>query len=84
MSFEPTELTAAHMRAARALLNWRAQDLADSARVGVATVRRAELCDGVTNMTAENAEKIVKALRKAGIVFLGGDRGGGLGVRLVR
>ncbi len=84
--FDPLELTAAQLRAARGLLNWSAQDLADAADVSPVTVRRAELCEGRTNMKSESAEKVVKALRKAGIVLLGADPGGGmgLGVRLRR
>ena len=35
------------IRAARALLRWTAQNLADVSGVGVATIRRIELMDGV-------------------------------------
>lgn len=82
MKFDPSELTAAHIRAARQLLGWHAADLADRAGVGIATIRRAELCDGLTDMRAETAAKVASALQKGGIVFLGKDKRGGIGVRL--
>jgi hypothetical protein len=84
MDFDPTELTAAQLRAARQLIGWHATDLAERSGVGLATVRRAELCDGRTDLRPENAAKIVKAFQRAGLVFLWRDRGGGLGVRLKR
>lgn len=84
MPFDPAELTAAHLRAARQLLGWHAADLADHARVGIATIRRAELCEGVTDMRPDTAAKVLRALEKAGVVFFGKDRSGGIGVRLRR
>jgi len=36
-------LTSGQIRAARAFLRWRAEDLARESAVGVATIRRAEL-----------------------------------------
>ena len=84
MGFDPRELTAAQLRAARQLIGWHATDLADHSGVGVATIRRAELCDGRTDMKPETAAKVVKALQKAGIMFYGKDRSGGAGIRLRR
>lgn len=57
------------MRAARAFLRWRAEDLAKAAKVGVATVRRAEAEDGVPNMLVNNMIAIRRALEAAGIEF---------------
>ena len=41
-----SHITGSQIRAARALLRWRAEDLANEAKIGVATVRRAEAKDG--------------------------------------
>ena len=74
-------LTSAQIRAARALLRWRAQDLARESAVGVATIRRAELVDGTTSMTAANDASIRRVLENAGVEFID-ENGGGPGVRL--
>jgi hypothetical protein len=74
-------LASAQIRAARALLRWRAQDLARESAVGVATIRRAELVDGRTSMTAANDAAIRRALEDAGVEFID-ENGGGPGVRL--
>jgi hypothetical protein len=74
-------LTSAQIRAARALLRWRAQDLARVSAVGVATIRRAELVDGETSMTAANDAAIRRTLEDAGVEFID-ENGGGPGVRL--
>ena len=73
------------IRAGRALLRWRAEDLATASGVGVATIRRAELIDGVTNMTAPNSAAIRAALEAAGVQFLdNGATAAGAGVALRR
>ncbi len=69
------------LRAARALIGWTAQDLATASSVGVATIRRAELKDGETGMTAPNVAAVRSALEAAGIEFIP-ENGGGAGVRL--
>lgn len=69
-------LTGAQMRAARAFLRWSAEDLAKQARVGVATVRRAELADGQPSITQANKEAIRRALESAGVEFTNGDEPG--------
>jgi hypothetical protein len=74
-------LTSAQIRAARALVRWRAQDLARESSVGVATIRRAELTDDETSMTAANDLAVRRALEAAGVEFIG-ENGGGPGVRL--
>src|SRR5215470_8980970 len=74
-------LTSGQIRAARAFLRWRAEDLARESAVGVATIRRAELADHETSMTAPNDLSIRRALEAAGIEFLD-ENGGGRGVRL--
>ena len=74
-------LVSAQIRAARALLRWSAEDLARASAIGVTTIRRAELVDGVTSMTTANDLAIRRALELAGVEFLDDD-GGGPGVRL--
>ena len=77
----PTPLTSAQIRAGRALIRWRAEDLAEVSAVGVATIRRAELADGQTAMTVANQIAIRRALEDAGVEFIDED-GGGPGVKL--
>jgi hypothetical protein len=74
-------LTSGQIRAARAFLRWRAEDLARESAVGVATIRRAELAESETSMTAANNLAVRRALEAAGIEFMDGN-GGGPGVRL--
>jgi hypothetical protein len=74
-------LTSHQIRAARALLRWRAQDLAKSSAVGVATIRRAELAERETSMTVPNDMAVRRALESAGVEFID-ENGGGPGVRL--
>ena len=74
-------ITGLQLRAARALLRWTAQDLADAARLGVATVRRAEAVDGTPSLTEANAAALRSALEAAGVAFID-ENGGGPGVRL--
>jgi transcriptional regulator with XRE-family HTH domain len=69
-------------RAARALLGWSAQELADEAKVGVATVRRYE---GGIGIAAASIAAMVRTFEDAGIVFVAdgeASAGGGPGVRL--
>src|SRR5271166_1239886 len=74
-------LTSGQIRAARAFLRWRAQDLARACAVGVATIRRAELAEKETSMTIPNDVAVRRALEAAGVEFID-ENGGGAGVRL--
>ena len=74
-------MTAAQLRAARALLAWSAQDLADASGVGVTTIRKNELLPGEVTMIRSTAEAIRRALNTAGVEFIP-ENGGGAGVRL--
>ena len=60
---------------------WSAEDLAQQSAIGVTTIRRAELADGETSMTAANDMAIRRALEAAGVEFID-ENGGGPGVRL--
>jgi hypothetical protein len=73
-------LTSAQIRAARAMLRWRAKDLAGESSVGVATIRRAELTDKATLLIPATDQAIRRALERAGIEFID-ENGGGAGVR---
>ncbi len=74
-------ITPAQLRAARALVNWTAKDVAERAQIGVATVRRAELAQGALGITAANEAAIRRALEGAGVIFVA-ENGEGPGVRL--
>jgi hypothetical protein len=74
-------MTSAQLRAARGLIRWSALDLANAAKLGVATVRRAELVDGEVQMTLANEAALRRALETAGVEFID-ENGGGVGVRL--
>ncbi|MEG3124440.1 helix-turn-helix transcriptional regulator [Sphingomonas sp. GB1N7] len=76
-------MTVAQCRAARALLDWTAQDLADRANIGVATIRRYETGAAIAEVSHDAIEL---ALKKAGVVFItagSASATGGDGVRLV-
>jgi len=64
-------ITSEQIRASRALLGWTAQALADASGVGVATIRRYELKNGVPGGTVERLVKLQVALEQAGIEFTG-------------
>jgi transcriptional regulator with XRE-family HTH domain len=74
-------LTSAQLRAARSLIRWSAEDLARETALSVATIRRAELADGETSMTAANDLAVRRTLEAAGVEFID-ENGGGPGVRL--
>ena len=74
-------LTSAQIRAARSLIRWSAEDLANRSSLSVATIRRAELTDVETSMTAANDLAVRRALEAAGVEFID-ENGGGPGVRL--
>src|SRR4051812_5099685 len=74
-------LTSAQIRAARALVRWSAEDLARESALGVTTIRRAELTEDETSMTAANDLTVRRALEAAGVIFIDEDDQGP-GVRL--
>jgi transcriptional regulator with XRE-family HTH domain len=79
-SSDMLSITGSQIRAARALLRWSAEDLAKAARIGIATVRRAESEDGEPSTTVANLQAIRSALELGGVQFIAGN-GGGPGVR---
>ena len=78
---ERNALSAAQIRAARALLGWSADELSRESAVSLRTIRRAELAQGNTSMTSANDLAIRRAFERAGVIFID-DNGGGPGVRL--
>ena len=81
MAIKP--LTSAQIRAARALIRWSAEDLARATELSVTTIRRAELTEEETSMTAANNLAVRRALEAAGVEFID-ENGGGPGVRMRR
>lgn len=63
------------------MLQWSAADLANHSGVGIATVKRLEVQDGVPNCQVRIMESIRRALLGGGVEFIG-DPEDGPGVRL--
>lgn len=76
-------LQVAQLRAARALLGWRQEDVAQAANVGVATIRRIE-SQGPLMGYVSTLLKIQAAFEQAGIQFIDDDETGGFGVRMAK
>ena len=74
-------LQSAQIRAARALLGWRQEDLAKAAKVGLATIARIEQGKGIVQGNFSTIMKIQQTLEHHGISFIA-DPGGVIGVRL--
>ena len=74
-------LTSSQIRAARALIRWSAQNLADESGVSWKTIQRMEAADGVPSATAMNLKAIQDTLEDADVIFIDEDELGP-GVRL--
>ncbi|HVI88703.1 MAG TPA: helix-turn-helix transcriptional regulator [Dongiaceae bacterium] len=78
-------ITAAQLRAARALLGVDQRELAELADLSVPTIQRMEASEGVVRGTVDSLMKLVNALDAAGIELIGegaASQTGGRGVRL--
>ena len=78
-------ITAAQMRAARALLGIDQRQLAEMAGVSLPTIQRMESSEGTVRGVIDSLTKLVEALDRAGIELIGENAvsaGGGRGVRL--
>lgn len=64
-------ISSSQIRAARALLRWSAEQLAGKSGIGVATVRRIELSDGVPSSNVKTLSALKKTLEQAGVEFIG-------------
>jgi predicted transcriptional regulator len=80
-------ITAAQMRAARALLGIDQRQLAAWSGVSLPTIQRMEASEGNVRGVVDTLTKVVTALERAGIELIGDNmvsREGGRGVRLKR
>jgi transcriptional regulator with XRE-family HTH domain len=80
-------ITAAQMRAARALLGIDQRQLAALSGLSLPTVQRMEASDGVVRGNVDSLMKLVGALHDAGIELIGegaASTGSGRGVRLIQ
>ena len=69
------------IKAARSLLAWSQEQLAESAEVSLPTIKRLEANDGPLGGRSETSVKIQSTLERAGVEFID-ENGGGPGVRL--
>jgi predicted transcriptional regulator len=73
-------ITARQIRAARALLGWSQQQLADKAIVSLNALARLE--KGIVDSRVSTLQAVEKALTKAGVEFLSaGEKGEGVRLR---
>ncbi len=77
-------LTAAQVRAARALLDWSQRQLAEKSKLSVPTIKRMEGAMGPERSTEANVAAVRRALESAGVVFIeaSANKEDGAGVRL--
>jgi transcriptional regulator with XRE-family HTH domain len=78
-------ITAAQLKAARALLGIDQKALAEASGLSLPTIQRMEASDGTIRGNVDSLMKLVAALDAAGIVLIGDGAvsgGGGRGVRL--
>ena len=78
-------ITAAQLRAARALLGIDQRELAQRCSLSLPTIQRMEASEGVIRGNVDSLMKLVEALSSAGIELIGegvASAGGGRGVRL--
>ena len=80
-------LTAAQLKAARALVGMEQKALSQASGVSLPTIQRMEASNGTVRGVIESLTKVMAALEAAGIEFInegGLSSGGGRGVRLRR
>jgi transcriptional regulator with XRE-family HTH domain len=78
-------ITAAQIRAARALLGVDQRELAQRCGLSLPTIQRMEASDGLVRGNVDSLTKVVDALAASGIELIGegaASSGGGRGVRL--
>lgn len=78
-------ITAAQLRAARALLGIDQRELAQRCSLSLPTIQRMEASDGVIRGNVDSLMKLVDTLSASGIELIGEgtvSQGGGRGVRL--
>jgi predicted transcriptional regulator len=78
-------ITAAQMRAARALAGIDQKTLAEKAGVSLPTIQRMEASEGVVRGVVDTLMKVIQAIEEAGVELIGENQassGRGRGVRL--
>ncbi len=78
-------ISAAQLKAARALLGMDQKTLAEASGLSLPTIQRMEASEGTIRGNVDSLMKLVNALAAAGIELIGEDAvssGGGRGVRL--
>ena len=78
-------ITAAQIRAARALLGFDQRRLAEAAGLSLPTIQRMEASDGQVRGNVDSLVKLVEALERAGLELIAdgaASAAGGRGVRL--
>ncbi len=70
-------ITSRQVRAARALLNWTQETLADTAVVALTALKRLESESGLP-VREDTRDQVRRALETNGIVFIASDRGRGV------
>jgi transcriptional regulator with XRE-family HTH domain len=77
-----SKISIRQIKAARSLLGWSQDDLAERSGVSKPTIGRLESQDGqALGGRAETGDALVAALEKAGVEFIA-ENGGGAGVRM--
>ena len=77
-------LESAQIRAARALLGWRQEDLSKASGVGTATIQRIEKTNRPITGYVSTLVRIQAAFEQAGIEFIDGDEIAGFGLRMAK
>lgn len=80
-------ISAAQLRAARALLGLDQRKLAEMASLSLPTIQRMEASEGVIRGNVDSLTKLISALNAAGIELIGENApstGKGRGVRLMK
>lgn len=78
-------ITAAQLRAARALIGLDQRQLAELSTLSVPTIQRMEASEGVIRGTVDSLVKLIAALESAGVALIGENaqsERGGRGVRI--
>ena len=81
MSLSILKVSIPQIKAARALLEWSQERLAEKSGVSLPTVKRLESKSGELGGRDETGDKLRSALEAAGVEFIA-ENGGGAGVRL--
>jgi transcriptional regulator with XRE-family HTH domain len=77
-------IESAQIRAARALLGWRQEDLSKASGVGTATIQRIEKTNRPITGYVSTLVRIQAAFEQAGIEFIDDDEIAGFGLRMAK